>query len=151
MKSRNGLVGLVAALFSSSALLVLSGHSPTVQSAQLIASDDSHPDAVPAEFRGCESAQTCRFQIESSIPLTESIYVVLPNGVLAGMDKDARGIAVRNRLNFLLSNMIHQHKRIELEDLRKLENGTYAATVKVNGMDVRADPILKDLVEISKK
>ena len=49
-----------------------------------------------------------------------------------------------------MSNMIHQHKRIELQDLRKLDDGTYAATVKVNGMDVSADPILNNLMETAK-
>ena len=66
------------------------------------------------------------------------------------MDEDAIAIAVRNRLNSLMSNMIHQYKRIELEDLRKLDDGTYAATVKVNGVDVSEDPTLNDLVETSK-
>ena len=49
-----------------------------------------------------------------------------------------------------MSNMIHQHKRIELQELRKLDDGTYAATVKVNGMDLSADPILNDLMQTSK-
>ncbi len=66
------------------------------------------------------------------------------------MASDATGIAVRNRLNSLMSNMIHQHKRIELRDLRKLEDGAYAATVKVNGMDLSTDPSLSDLMETSK-
>lgn len=49
-----------------------------------------------------------------------------------------------------MSNMIHQYKHIELQDLRKLDDGAYAATVKVNGMDLSTDPILKDLMETSK-
>ena len=66
------------------------------------------------------------------------------------MDGDATAIAVRDRLNSLMSNMIHQHKRIELQDLRKLDDGTYAASIKVNGIDLRADPTLKELMETSK-
>lgn len=58
--------------------------------------------------------------------------------------------AVRDRLNSLMSNMIHQHKRIELQDLRQLDDGAYAATIEVNGMDLSEDPILVDLTEISK-
>ena len=49
-----------------------------------------------------------------------------------------------------MSNMIHQHKRIELQELRKLDDETYAATVKVNGIDLLADPMLNDLMETSK-
>ena len=67
-----------------------------------------------------------------------------------GKDTDATAIAVRDRLNFLMSNMIHRHKRIELQELRKLDDGTYAATVKVNGIDLLADPMLNDLMETSK-
>ncbi len=66
------------------------------------------------------------------------------------MDGDATAVAVRNRLNSLMSNMIHQHKHIELKDLRKLDDGAYAATVKVDGIDVSADPILNDLMETQK-
>jgi hypothetical protein len=49
------------------------------------------------------------------------------------------------------TNMIHQHKRIELRDLRKLDDGAYVAKVMVNGTDVSEDPILNDLMETSKK
>lgn len=152
MKSRNRdlALALAVAFFSISALLALLNHSPAVHGAQPATSEVSHPDAVAAEFRGCESARTCRFRIESSTPLTESLHVVRPNGVFAGKTKDATAIALRNRLNSLMSNMIHQYKHIELQDLRKLDDGAYAATVKVNGMDLSTDPILKDLMETSK-
>jgi len=57
----------------------------------------------------------------------------------------ATRIAVRDRLNALLANMIHQSKHIVLHDLRELEDGTFAATVTVNGADVALDPILLEL------
>jgi len=150
MKSRNKHLALAADIFSTSALLALLTYSPAVHGGQPATSEVSHPDAVAAEFRGCESARTCRFRIESSTPLTEALHVVRPNGVVTGTDRGATAIAVRNRLNSLMSNMIHQHKRIELRDLRKLDDGTYAASVKINGMDLSADPILNDLIETSK-
>jgi hypothetical protein len=58
---------------------------------------------------------------------------------------EAIAIAVRDRLNALLSNMIHQAKHIELHDLRKLDDGTFAATVTVNGIDLASDPVLAEL------
>ncbi len=142
-------LAVAAALFSASALLDLLSHA-TAYGAQSGTSEVSHPDLVLAKFRGCETARTCRFWIESSIPLNESLHVVRPNGVSTGKEGDASALAVRDRLNFLLSDMIHQHKRIELQDLRELDDGAYAATIKVNGMDLSADPILKDLMQTSK-
>ena len=150
MKSRNRHLALADALFFTSAFLALLNHSPAARGAQPATSKVSHPDTVRAEFRGCESARTCRFRIESSTPVNESLHVVRPNGVSTGKDTDATAIAVRDRLNFLMSNMIHQHKRIELQELRKLDDGTYAATVKVNGIDLLADLVLNDLMETSK-
>ncbi len=41
--------------------------------------------------------------------------------------------------------MIHQHKRIELHDLRELDDGTFAATVTVNGVELAIDPMLAQL------
>ena len=146
MKYRNGHLALASALFSASALLALLNHSPTVHGSQPATSEVSHPDAVGAEFRGCESARMCRFWIKSSTPSTESLHVVRPNGVFAGTDSDATSIAVRNRLNSLMSNMIHQYKRIDLQDLRKLDDGTFAATVIVDGIELSADPIVRDLM-----
>ncbi len=60
---------------------------------------------------------------------------------------DAGSIAVRDRLNALLASMIHQHKHIVLHDLRELDDGTFAATVTVNGVNVASDPILLELRE----
>ncbi len=62
-------------------------------------------------------------------------------------DDAAISIAVRDRLNALLANMIHQSKRIVLHDLRELDDGTFAATVTVNGVNVESDPILLELRE----
>jgi hypothetical protein len=67
---------------------------------------------------------------------------VRPDGVVKAAGNDAMASAVRDRLNALLASMIHQHKRIVLHDLRALGDGTYAAAVTVNGMNVDADPIL---------
>jgi hypothetical protein len=147
MKSNRKLLALPAAVFFVSAIVGLLNLCPDVIGAQTVARDISLSDIVTAEFRGCESARMCRFRIESS----ELTYAVRPNGVLVEKDTDAKAVAVRNRLNSLMSNMIHQHKRIALLDLRKLDDGTYVATITVNGMDVSEDPILNDLMETPKK
>ena len=96
---------------------------------------------VEAEFRGCDSAGWCRFWIESP----ESLVRVRPDGVPQSSVRDATSIAVRNRLNALLSNMIHQAKHIVLHDLHELDDGTYTATVTVTGVNLAADPILAEL------
>ena len=98
---------------------------------------------IEAEFRGCESAGWCRFRIESP----DSLVRVRPDGVLQSSDGDATSIAVRNRLNALLSNMIHQAKHIVLHDLNELDDGTFTATVTVTGVNLAVDPILVELRE----
>jgi len=100
---------------------------------------------IEAEFRGCQSAGWCRFQIDPPDSLTESLIRVRPVGVPRTSGVDATSIAVRNRLNALLSNMIHQAKHIVLHDLHELDDGTFAAAVTVTGMDVAVDPILVEL------
>jgi hypothetical protein len=105
----------------------------------------AHAEPVEAEFRGCDSAGWCRFWIEPLHPSEKSIYRVRPDGVLRIPDDAAISIAVRNRLNTLLADMIHQNKRIVLHDLRELDDGTFAATVMVNSEDVASDPILLEL------
>jgi hypothetical protein len=102
---------------------------------------------VEAQFRGCDSAGWCRFWIEPPHPSEESLRRVRPNGVARMPGDAAISIAVRNRLNALLANMIHQAKHIVLEDLRELNDGTFAATVTVNGVNVESDPILLELRE----
>ncbi len=58
---------------------------------------------------------------------------------------DAISIAMRDRLNALLASMIHQNKRIVLHDLRELDDGTFAATVTVNGANLASDPVVLEL------
>jgi hypothetical protein len=103
-------------------------------------------EPVEAQFRGCDSAGWCRFWIEPLHPSEQSLYRVRPDGVLRTPD-DTISMAVRDRLNALLASMIHQSKRIVLRDLRELDDGTFAATVGVNGVDVASDPILLELRE----
>ena len=102
---------------------------------------------VEAQFRGCESAGWCRFWVEPPHPLAESLYRVRPDGVPPTPSDNAISIAVRDRLNALLANMIHQSKRIVLLDLRELDDGTFAATVIVNDANLASDPILLELRE----
>lgn len=101
--------------------------------------------AVEARFRGCESADWCRFSIEPPDSSQESIYRVRPDGVSRMPGDGALFIAVRDRLNALLSSMIHQYKHIVLHDLRELDDGTFAAAVTVNGANLASDPILVEL------
>ena len=149
MKSRDRYLAIAVVFFSTGVLPGLQNYFPAAHAEERSALGVSYPHAMPAEFRGCESARACRFRIESLAPLGESSQVVRPSGLSVGTDRDA--LAVRDRLNSLLSNMIHQHKRIELQDLRKLDDGAYVAKVMVNGMDVSEDPILNDLMETSRK
>ena len=102
---------------------------------------------VEVEFRGCESAGWCRFRIEAPDSLTETTVRVRPDGVPHTPSEDANSIAVRNRLNALLSNMIHQAKHIVLHDLHELDDGTFGATVTVTGVNLATDPILVELRE----
>ena len=96
---------------------------------------------IEAQFRGCESAGWCRFWIASP----DALLRVRPDGVLPTPGDNAIRTAVRDRLNALLASMIHQSKHIVLHDLRELDDGTFAATVTVNGADVASDPILLEL------
>ena len=70
-----------------------------------------------------------------------------PDGVPRMPGNDDLSIAVRDRLNALLASMIHQHKHIVLHDLRELDDGTFTATVTVNGATLASDPILMELRE----
>jgi hypothetical protein len=109
-----------------------------------------HPryaEPLEAHFRGCESAGWCRFWIQSLDPLAVSLHRVRPDGVSRMPRDEATAIAVRDRLNALLASMIHQSKRIVLHDLRELDDGTFAATVTVNGQPLASDPILVELRE----
>ena len=115
----------------------------TVQARQP-ASDAGHRAPVEAEFRGCEAAGWCRFWIDSPDP-AQSMVRVRPDDVSRMPGDDAVSVAVRDRLNALLSNMIHQAKHVVLHDLRQLDDGTFAATITVTGIDLASDPVLLEL------
>lgn len=100
---------------------------------------------VEAEFRGCESAGWCRFRIEAPDAHAQSLVRLWPDGVTRVAAGDPAAPALRNRLNALLSNMIHQAKHIVLHDLRRLDDGTLAALVTINGADLAADPLVVEL------
>lgn len=100
---------------------------------------------VEARFRGCEATGWCRFWIESVNPASQCLRRVRPDGVVQTHGDDALAVAVRDRLNALLASMIHQHKHILLHDLHELGDGTFAATVTVNGANVASDPMLSEL------
>ena len=104
-----------------------------------------YPAALTAEFRGCEAAGWCRFRIDSVEPLASSAYRVYPDGVARSPENNEVSKAIRNRMNALLSNMVHQHKRIELHDLREFEDGMFVATVTVNESNLALDPVLLEL------
>ena len=139
----NALPKLLAAAAALVGMLFL----PMTISAESPASRASHNEPVEAQFRGCESAGWCRFWIEPPDPTVESMHRVRPDGVSRMPGDDAISIAVRDRLNALLASMIHQHKQIVLHHLRELGDGTFAATVTVNGAKVASDPILLELRE----
>ena len=133
-------------LAASAALLGLFA-LPMMIRAEPPASYAGHIAPVEAQFRGCESAGWCRFWIERLDPFAEALHRVRPDGVLRAPGNAAISIAVRDRLNVLLASMIHQSKRIALHDLRELDDGTFAATVTVNGANLAADPTLIELHE----
>jgi hypothetical protein len=121
-------------------LLVLLG-APTTA----LPETSAHAATVEAQFRGCDAAGWCGFWIESLHPVAQSLLRVRPDGVVQMRDDEA--VSVRDRLNALLANMIHQAKHIVLRDLRELEDGTFAATVSVNDIDLASDPVLLELRE----
>ena len=102
---------------------------------------------VEAEFRGCDAAGYCRFSVEPSSPWAEPLLRVRPDGISRTSGDYGISIAIRDRLNALLSNMIHQAKHIVLLDLHKLDDGTFAATVIVNDANLASDPVLVELNE----
>ena len=127
-------------LFTSSAVAACLLFAPASQADSIAKRNGTQ---VEADFRGCDSAGWCRFSIDSNASLVR----VRPDGVPQTPGGNATSIAVRNRLNALLSNMIHQAKHIQLHDLHELDDGTFAATVTVTGVDVAVDPILAGLRE----
>jgi len=102
-------------------------------------------EAVIALFRGCDDTRTCRFAFVSDSAGQGELFRVLPEGVRWRDADDETARAVRDRLNALLSSMIHQHKRVELHGLRSTQGNHYAARVTVNGEDVAEDAVLRTL------
>ena len=131
-------------LFALTAVCVLI--APTSLRAQSPASVRTSALLQDVQFRGCDTVGWCRFWIDAPDP-AQSLIRVRPNSVLRMSGDDALSIAVRNRLNALLSDMIHQAKHIDLHDLRKLDDGTYSATVTVTGVALASDPVLTDMRE----
>jgi hypothetical protein len=129
------------------AALVGSVFLPITVRADSTATRAGQAEPVVAQFRGCEPAGWCRFLIEPPEPAVEPLLCVRPAGIPQMPGDDAVSLAVRDRLNALLASMIHQHKRIVLHDLRELGDGTFAATVTVNGVDLATDPVLVELHE----
>ena len=93
-------------------------------------------------FRGCDAAGWCRFVTEHADPSAVLQYRVRPHCVAKTSGDGSASLSVRNRLNALLSSIIHQNKQIVLEDVRELDDGTFTATVIVNGIDLVPDPLL---------
>jgi hypothetical protein len=100
---------------------------------------------MEAQYRGCSAAGWCTFWIKSLDPWAQSLYRVRPDGVVQAAGNDGLAVAVRDRLNALLADMIHQAKYVELHDLRALDDGTFAATVTVTGVPLASDPVLVQL------
>ena len=129
-------------LTTLTALCVLT--TPAALRAQTPASARSSAVIQEVEFRGCDTAGWCRFWVDSPDP-AQSMVRVRPNDVLRMSGDDALSNAVRNRLNAMLSDMIHQAKHIDLNDQRKLDDGTFTATVTVTGVALASDPVLVEL------
>jgi hypothetical protein len=140
LKASPNLLAAAAALLGLLSVPMTIGAEPS-------APHPGHPAAVEVQFRGCESEGWCRFWIEPPDPLAETLHRVRPDGVSRMPGNDAISIAVRDRLNALLASMIHQSKRIVLHDLRELDDGTFAATVMVNGANLASDPMLLELCQ----
>ena len=132
-------------LFPAAAALLAMLILPIAVRAESPATRAGHTESLEAQYRGCESAGWCRFWIETRHPSEERLHRVRPDGVLQMHTNDAISVSVRDRLNALLASMIHQHKQIILHDLRELDDGTFAATVTVNGANLASDPILVEL------
>jgi hypothetical protein len=129
-----------AMLICSTSLSVAPLHAAHTDAAPI------HAGPVQAQFRGCDSAGWCRFWIDSLGGAPPALYRVYLDGIARSSD-EVYSIAVRDRLNALLANMIHQYKRIKLHGLRDVGEGFFAAVIIVNGNDVASDPILLELQE----
>ena len=105
----------------------------------------SPAQTLSAQFRGCDSAGWCKFWVDPRDTLDDPMHRVRPVGIPEMRGNDDVSIALRNRLNTLMADFIHQAKHIELHDLRKLDDGTYAASVTVTGIELASDPVLAEL------
>jgi hypothetical protein len=134
-------------LVASAALLGLLFAISTANGAEPPAVDSRNTRPVEAEFRGCDAAGYCRFWVEPIPAAAESLLRVRPDGISRTSGDYGISTAIRDRINALLSNMIHQAKHIVLLDLRKLDDGTFAATIIVNDANLASDPVLQELNE----
>jgi hypothetical protein len=141
-------------LVVSAALLGFLFAAPMATCAEPSPVNSRNTTPVEAEFRGCDAAGYCRFRVEPRSPLGESLLRVHPDGISRTPGGISRtpgdygiSVALRDRLNALLSNMIHQAKHIVLLNLRRLDDGTFAATVIVNDANLASDPVLLELNE----
>ena len=129
-----------AMLICSTSVSVTTLHAAPTDAAKI------HAGPVEAHFRGCQSAGWCHFWIDSLSGTPPASYRVYPDGIPRRSD-ETHSIAIRDRLNALLVNMIHQYKRIELRDLRGVGDGLFSAIIIVDGNDVASDPIVLELQE----
>ena len=113
-------------------LICLTSLSVTTLRAAAPDGEQVHTGPVEAQFRGCQSAGWCHFWIDSLSGTPPSLYRVYPDGIPRRSD-EAYSTAVRDRMNALLVNMIHQYKHIELRDLRSVGDGLFAAIIIVDG------------------
>lgn len=97
---------------------------------------------IEARFRGCEHTGWCRFWFERPGDDGAALHQVLPDGITPRQCDHA----LRDRLNALLADMIHQHKRIELINLRDRDAGGLSATVTITGVALTSDTMLRDLL-----
>ena len=136
-----------ASLGALARCLVLASVACLIQSSSLAAAERATDEeqVQEAQFRGCETAGWCRFRIVSAEPGDEALLRVRPLGVAYQVEQVSHAMAVRDRLNALLSDMIHQSKHIELGAPRQLADGTSSARVTVHGIDVATDPDLRAL------
>jgi hypothetical protein len=105
----------------------------------------AYAQTVEADFRGCDGSGTCRFRVAAPHPPDQTELLVRPDGIPRPTGDAEMARRLRDRLNALLSNMIHQVKCIELHALRELDDDTFAAKVTVHGVDVALDPIILEM------
>lgn len=128
-------------------LLALTALNLTLQCSSLAAVEFAR--VTDAQFRGCDAAGWCDFHIETPGDVRGIVVRVRPDGV-ALPSRDADRVALRNRLNALLVDMIHQYKSIELRHLREQEDGVHAAQVIVNDADVAGDRVVQELLSAAR-